>query len=132
MKTEIKKQFSLEEYNKNPNRKVVTRDGRKVRIICTDKKVRGDDFCIVGLVFHDAWTEDVITFRRNGECGIGEESFADLFFVQEKHEGWVNLYENGEGIFFAAANIFQTEDDAMHGKSDDCIATCKIEWLDCD
>lgn len=32
------KEFSLEEYLKNPDREVVTRDGRKVRIICTDRK----------------------------------------------------------------------------------------------
>ena len=30
------KQFSLEEYLANPSKKVVTRDGRNVRIICTD------------------------------------------------------------------------------------------------
>ena len=32
------KPFNLEEYLKNPSRKVVTRDGRPVRIICTDRK----------------------------------------------------------------------------------------------
>lgn len=32
------KQFNLEEYLKNPSRKVVTRDGRNARIICTDAK----------------------------------------------------------------------------------------------
>ena len=42
------KQFNLEEYLKNPSRKVVTRDGRNVRIICTDK--RGTNFPIVALV----------------------------------------------------------------------------------
>ena len=31
------KQFSLEEYLEHPDRKVVTRDGRSVRIICTDR-----------------------------------------------------------------------------------------------
>ena len=30
------KQFSLEEYLNNPSKKVVTRDGRDTRIICTD------------------------------------------------------------------------------------------------
>ena len=30
------KQFTVEEYQKNPNRKVITRDGRSVRIVCTD------------------------------------------------------------------------------------------------
>ena len=31
------KQFNLEEYKKNPNRKVITRDGRSVRILCSNK-----------------------------------------------------------------------------------------------
>ena len=30
--------FNLEEYLKDSSRKVVTRDGRNVRIICTDKR----------------------------------------------------------------------------------------------
>ena len=30
------KQFNIEEYKKNPSRKVITRDGRSVRIVCTD------------------------------------------------------------------------------------------------
>ena len=30
------KPFSLEEYLKNPNRKILTRDGRNVKIICTN------------------------------------------------------------------------------------------------
>lgn len=32
------KQFNLDEYLKNPSRKIVTRDGKPVRIICTDAK----------------------------------------------------------------------------------------------
>ena len=32
------KQFNLEEYLKNPSRKVITRDGREARIICTEGK----------------------------------------------------------------------------------------------
>ena len=32
------KHFNLEEYIQNPSRKVVTRDGRNARIICTDAK----------------------------------------------------------------------------------------------
>ena len=30
-------EFNLEKYLENPNRKVVTRDGRSVRIICTNR-----------------------------------------------------------------------------------------------
>ena len=36
MKRTDMKPFNLEEHLKNPERKVVTRDGREVRIICTD------------------------------------------------------------------------------------------------
>ena len=32
------KQFNLKEYLKDPNKKGVTRDGRNVRIICTDRE----------------------------------------------------------------------------------------------
>lgn len=34
----IMKQFSIKEYLANPSRGIVTRDGRSVRIICTDRK----------------------------------------------------------------------------------------------
>lgn len=33
------KQFSLKEYLKNPNQRVVIIDGEEVRIICTDRKL---------------------------------------------------------------------------------------------
>ena len=36
------KQFSLEKWLENPSRKVVTRRGNPVRIICTDRK-HGED-----------------------------------------------------------------------------------------
>ena len=42
------KQFNLDEYLKNPSRKVVTRDGKNVRIVCTDKK--GNDYPVVALI----------------------------------------------------------------------------------
>lgn len=32
----MKQKFDLEEYLADPSRKVVTRDGKQVRIICTD------------------------------------------------------------------------------------------------
>lgn len=31
------KQFNLNEYLENPNKKIITREGNDVRIICTDK-----------------------------------------------------------------------------------------------
>lgn len=41
------KQFDLQEYLKNPQKKIVTRDGERARIICTD---RNPNYPIVALV----------------------------------------------------------------------------------
>jgi hypothetical protein len=41
------KQFNLEEYLANPSRKVVTREGRSARIICTDAK---EGYPVVALI----------------------------------------------------------------------------------
>ena len=80
------KQFNLEEYLKNPSRKVITRDGRKVsRILCTDAKGK---YPIIALIWIHG-EERVYSFTKNG-CWSkpGEESVNDLYFAQEKHEGW--------------------------------------------
>ena len=40
--------FNLEKYLANPSRKVVTRNGRNVRIVCTDRNI--NNFPIVALI----------------------------------------------------------------------------------
>lgn len=75
-----RKQFNLEEYKKNPEQKVVTRDGRAVRIVCTDAK--SNDFPIVALVSSpSSETEDVYTVTINGKCSKNKKSKKDLFFA---------------------------------------------------
>lgn len=44
-------QFSLEKYLANPSRKVVTRDGKNVRILCTDRKLDFKE--VVGLTMNN-------------------------------------------------------------------------------
>ena len=41
-------EFSLEKYLKNPNRKIVTRDGRSVRIVCTNRL--DENYHVIALV----------------------------------------------------------------------------------
>ena len=57
------KPFSLEEYIKNPSTKIVTRDGKNVRIICTDAK---GNFPIIALVETHNGTETVLRLKENG------------------------------------------------------------------
>lgn len=73
------KKFNLTEYLKNPSQKVVTRDGRAVRIICTDYK---SDYPIIGLVTIKKNKELAYKFKKNGEYYLTrEESPLDLFFA---------------------------------------------------
>ena len=120
------KQFNLEEYLKNPSRKVVTRDGRNVRILCTDAK---GDYPIVTLIeTPDDFIEFVSKFKKNGHFLVGDnDSNLDLFFVPEKHERWVNLYKEDDNIY-ASIDTFKTKEEAEALSCSSCIATVKIEW----
>lgn len=76
------KEFNLQEYLKNPDRKIVTRDGRSVRIICTDKE--GSECSIVALV-KDKNEEKVNIYYPNGVVSLLAID-DDLFFAPEKKE----------------------------------------------
>lgn len=123
------KQFNLEEYQKNPSRKVITRDGKSVRIICTDK--RKDDYPILALCSMNDGSERLSSYLHNGKEYLTEDSYRDLFFAPEKREGWINLAINSNGDVFVATNYpYKSEEAAksvVSGKSN-IIATCKIEW----
>ena len=59
------KQFNLEEYLKNPSKKVVTGDGRNVRIICTDSKIR--NYPIIALVEEPSRFENLFSYTEGGQ-----------------------------------------------------------------
>ena len=121
------KEFNLTEYLKNPSQKVITRDGREVRIICTDAK--GDE-PIIALVYNNIREEEnVYTYNRDGYFYGDNDSCLDLFFALVKREGWINLYKN-EGITYLPGIIHDSEEEAKEAiKGDpDFIATIKIEW----
>ena len=117
------KPFNLEEYLKNPNRKVVTRDGRDVRIICTD--FDNPNYPGICEIKGSKWP---YSFATNGELIKGEKLSGDLFFAPEKHEGWVNVYKSGFG-WSLGASIWQTEEEAKKWiGAADYATTIKIEW----
>lgn len=126
------KQFNLEEYLKNPSRKVVTRNGRKVkRILCTD--ARGQ-YPIVALVEAlDDGHGSVLSYTKDGHFYPCEEHIYDLFFAQEKHEGWVNIYKpQGRSALFTCGLTYDSEEEARRearrNRDNTAIATVKIEW----
>ena len=114
------KPFSLEEYLANPNRKVITRNGRNVRIVCTDAK----GICpVVGLVAYENY-ELAFNVMKDGRI----DGILDLFFATNKHEGWVNVYMNCNERNLGA--LYSSKEDALEvaKSNDNYVATVKIEW----
>lgn len=120
-------QFNLQTYLKNPNRGIVTRDGRNVRIVCTDR--RGLNVKpIAALITIPNGDEIIKTYWENGVETQGYEGNPnDLFFVTEKKEGWINIYKDDD-IAYASTDIFKTKKRAESASCSTCIATVKIEW----
>ena len=124
------KQFDLKEYLANPSRKLVTGDGRKVKILCTNRK---STYPIVALVEnHDSDNESVYSYRENGLYSMFSQSEENnLFFAPEKHEGWVNIYKSNYGGY-ELSQVYQRKEDAESEKyindGDAYITTTKIEW----
>lgn len=116
------KQFSLEEYFKNPGRKVVTKNGQNVRIICTD---RVGIYPIVALIGNG--TEEAYIYSKNGKNGLLSEDL-DLYFPSEKQEAWVNIYRDSRGKLYTFTNVFDGEYKARLYANSKVVATCKIEW----
>lgn len=119
------KQFNLEEYLKDPNKKVVTRDGRSVRILCTDRK--GTEYLVVALCTTSNGSEDCYFYFPNGRIHMGEDSCMDLFFAPEKHTAWTNIYKSENGVY-ANSGLFESKEEALENSYSLKIATCKIEW----
>lgn len=121
------KPFNLEEYIKNPSKKVVTKDGLNARIICTDRKDL--KFPIVALIETKSGGEFLQYYTKDGTYFVDDLCDADLFFLPEKHEGWINLHKNEQGRVFPSY-IYQTEEEAeKYGIGNDrYITTVKIEW----
>ena len=118
------KPFNLEEYLKNPSKKVVTRDGRNVKIYCTNYY---HEHPIIAQIEGE---ERSHAFRETGHYNIYGESIGDLFFASEKHEGWVNVYRGDIGITSFSSKLYTSREEAEKaGKTNSYyVATAKIEW----
>ena len=120
------KPFSIKEHLEHPEWKVVTREGKPVRILCTD--LDDDDYPVAAVVgnFH------VDKYTAEGIFHAGEETKYDLFFAPEKHEGWVIIsklpFTDSFEIF---PEIFATKEEAVRVWEDNPGIKCsiiKIEW----
>ena len=122
------KPFSLEKYLENPNRKVVTRDGRSARIICTNRL--DENYPVLALVnnegaeeCHSYTTFGTLTVYQNRDCEL------DLFFAPVKKSAWINLYKMNS-IISPGPRAYNTKEEAESAAGDKSyyISTIKIEW----
>ena len=122
-------QFSVEKYLANPSRKVVTRDGRPVRIICTDMKSYNEK--IVGLIPSDTGIESIVTWTQQGKQYLNMDTPNDLFFAPEKHEGWINIFKVAcANAYLKESRIYSSKEIAeSEGRGlSNYLSTIKIEW----
>ena len=123
------KQFNLDEYLKNPSRKVVTRDGRNVKIHCTD--FFDGEYPIIARIEGDAFST---SFTKDGKYESDRDSEYDLFFDSEKHEGWISIYQGKDGPITGNV-VFASKEEAEESKNHCCgftkdlyITSVKVEW----
>ena len=102
---------------------VCTRDGRKARIICFDRKNHSPIIALVETFVkeYNSIREDAYYYTIDGRAiNIENESKDDLMMLPEKKEGWVNVYKD---------SVYDTKDEALIGRSGrGYIDTIKVSW----
>lgn len=97
---------------------VCTRDGRKARIICFDRK---DNTPIVALIERVDGIEILQCYHNDGKCFHYETSNNDLMMLPEKRSGWAKIRKD--------INLYNTKEEAdrkMIGIDD--YVTAKVFW----
>ena len=122
------KEFNLDEYLKDPSQKVITKDGKSVRIICTDAK---QDYPVIGLLSLDDKSETTVYYKKNGHWLADNQDEWDLFFAPIKREGWINVYKGviENHLPYVGQKVYKSKEEAIRNKCGDYyFTTLKIEW----
>ena len=122
------KQFNLEEYLKNHSKKVITRSGNEVRIVCTNRLDK--NYPVLALVRNED-SEICYSYTIFGKLYINQsiDTKLDLFFAPEKKSAWINLYKMNS-IISPGPRVYDTKEEAESAAGDKSyyISTIKIEW----
>lgn len=124
------KQFNLNEYLKNPSRKIMTRGGYPATIVSTT--FHQENYPVVAEVCFSSYDKkQSYSFTANGLFLDSSEDSRDLFFAPEEHKGWINVYRNRDTgtVGFGAKLYTSLEEAEKSGKTSSYyVATAKIEW----
>lgn len=136
------KPFNLKTYLENPSLKVITRDGRPVRIVSTNAKLFSpgpDDtiYPVVALIKASSTNrgkhpnEEILNcYNTNGNIIPGRNDRSDLFFETVKVSGWVNIYTSKMSGEATTGSICKTKEEALSliDGRDNYLDTIYIEW----
>lgn len=110
---------------------VCTRDGRKARIICFDRKFlfKGVSYPIIALVEDTAKEETIYGYNEKGKVIIEDDATYkdDLMMLPQKKEGWINLCKNNHGDT-SVVGVFPNREEAVSNCPPTYLSTIKIEW----
>lgn len=118
------KEFNLELVRQG--KRVTTRNGHEVRIICTDFKSKGNT-PILALLKDKENEEEIIHFYTlKGKVFDNKESALDLFMDED--DEWVNIYEEN-GRCFISESPYLTQKEAINHRTSlrNCIATINLK-----
>ena len=127
------KKFNLKEYLKNPTKEVITERGNKIRIICTNAKLK--DFPIVALETLPDGTEILCSYSAVGIPKTFDISSRLIFAStnktneKKKKKRWINLYNN-IGFLTPGTGVYSSKELAFNNRIKDSTfyKTAKIEW----
>lgn len=114
------KPFDLEEAK--AGKPVCTRDGRKARIICFDRKDIKPIVALVTCINGTSVIEKAFYYFEDGyHLSKNDNNIYDLMMLSEKKEGWVNIYKD---------SVYDTKDKALIGRAEGrgYIDTIKVSW----
>ena len=136
------KPFNLKTYLENPFLKVITRDGRPVRIVSTNARLfsPGPDatiYPVVALIKASSAkrgkrpNEEILNcYNADGNIIPGRNDRSDLFFEPVKVSGWVNIYTSKFSGEVTTGSICKTKEEALSliDGRDNYLDTIYIEW----
>ena len=124
----IMKQFNLEEYLKDPSKKIVTRNGKPAKIVCTN-------FISKRPIIAEIDDQGVYSLSYDSSSMHTDfQSPHALFFDTEKHERWINIYwdsdSEDEDDIFTGGYVYKSKEEAEEVgiDNDNYVTTVKIEW----
>lgn len=103
------KQFDLDTWLQDKSRKVITRQGKPVRIICTDRRLT-DSWPIVALEDYGDG-EFVIYANVDGRTDMCAENSHDLFFADEEEE--LTEFEKELQIIISNASYWTSDNGSI-------------------